>query len=265
MKIEIEHKTHYTLEQPNYLGIQRLHLQPDNNAMQNVKSWDITLDGAQLQLEYRDHFNNITHLSKADMDTIKMHFAVHGVVETHDKAGVFGFDLVKIPVWLFQRPTQVTKVGKSLNQLVQSHRKNDGSIGFFHTLSEEIRAHCDYVIGVSNVHTCAEDAWNDGKGVCQDHAHIMIAVARALGYQARYVSGYLLMNDRTLQTATHAWCEVFVDALGWVGFDVSNGYSPDERYVRLAVGFDYHDAQPLKGLRYGQGQETLEVSLQIQQ
>jgi len=106
------------------------------------------------------------------------------------------------------------------------------------------------------------------KGVCQDHAQIMITAARELGHPARYVSGYLMMTDRIDQDATHAWAEVHMDDIGWVGFDVSNGYSPDERYVRVATGLDYRDAAPISGLRIDNsagGNETMQVSIQVQQ
>jgi transglutaminase-like putative cysteine protease len=81
--------------------------------------------------------------------------------------------------------------------------------------------------------------------VCQDHAHIFIGAARAADIPARYVSGYLMMNDRIEQDATHAWAEAHVEELGWVGFDISNGISPDPRYVRVATGRDYRHAAPL--------------------
>ena len=94
---------------------------------------------------------------------------------------------------------------------------------------------------------------------------MFVAAARAMGYPARYVSGYLLMDDRTDQDAAHAWAEAHVEALGWVGFDVSNGISPDERYVRVATGLDYGEAAPVFGLRRGAGAENMSVALQIQQ
>ena len=104
-----------------------------------------------------------------------------------------------------------------------------------------------------------------GAGVCQDHAHVFISAARLLGHPARYVSGYLMMDDRTHQEATHAWAEVLIEDLGWVGFDVSNGISPDERYVRIATGLDYREAAPISGIRFGTGEERLHVSIQVQQ
>jgi transglutaminase-like putative cysteine protease len=102
-------------------------------------------------------------------------------------------------------------------------------------------------------------------GVCQDHAHIFITAMRLLGYPSRYVSGYLMMNDREEQDATHAWAEAHLDGIGWVGFDVSNGYSPDDRYIRVATGLDYKDASPMTGMRFGNNTEHLAVQLQVQQ
>ena len=104
-----------------------------------------------------------------------------------------------------------------------------------------------------------------GRGVCQDHAHIFIAAARAMDYPARYVSGYLMMNDRTRQDASHAWAEAHIGGLGWVGFDVSNGISPDARYVRVATGLDYREAAPVAGLRYGDGSEAMDVEIVVAQ
>lgn len=113
--------------------------------------------------------------------------------------------------------------------------------------------------------TPAEDAMQGSHGVCQDHAQIFVSAARLSGLPARYVSGYLMMDDQVDQDATHAWAEVCLPAIGWVGFDVSNGVSPDERYIRIAVGCDARDAAPIKGLRMGLADETLMVSLQVQQ
>ena len=82
---------------------------------------------------------------------------------------------------------------------------------------------------------------------------------------ARYESGILLIEDREEQESTHAWSEIHVDGLGWVGFDVSNGISPDRRYVRVATGLDYSEAAPIRGVRIGDAQETLAVAVKVAQ
>ena len=119
--------------------------------------------------------------------------------------------------------------------------------------------------GATGVDTSAEDALAAEQGVCQDHAHIFIGAARALGIPARYVSGYLMMNDRIDQEATHAWAEAHVEDLGWVGFDISNGISPDQRYVRVATGRDYHDAAPVAGVSTGSSTQDLTVAVAVEQ
>ncbi|MEC7819089.1 MAG: transglutaminase family protein, partial [Pseudomonadota bacterium] len=108
-------------------------------------------------------------------------------------------------------------------------------------------------------------ALGKGAGVCQDHAHIFIGAARMLDIPARYVSGYLMMDDRVEQDATHAWTEAYVEGLGWVGFDISNGISPDQRYVRVATGRDYRDAAPVTGISFGTASQELEVEVAVEQ
>ncbi len=105
--------------------------------------------------------------------------------------------------------------------------------------------------------------------MCQDHAHIFIAAARTLGIPARYVTGYLLMEDTSdgagPAEAHHAWAEAWVESLGWVGFDVANRICPTERYVRLAAGLDAGYAAPIVGSRRGGADEKLDVSVAVQQ
>ena len=134
-----------------------------------------------------------------------------------------------------------------------------------HRLVNAIAEKVVYTTGSSVVSDSAETVLSSGRGVCQDHAHVLISVARHLGCAARYVSGYLHMASSDAQDATHAWAEVWIPSLGWVGFDPSNAISPDERYVRMASGLDYTEAAPISGMRYGDGDEALDVSVSVQQ
>ena len=134
-----------------------------------------------------------------------------------------------------------------------------------HDLMGTVHTSVAYRPGETGTETTAEQALEAGHGVCQDHAHIFIAAARLLDIPARYVSGYLLIDGVTDQSASHAWVEAHVEGLGWVGFDVSNGISPDNRYIRVATGFDYQDAAPITGLSYGARDESMVVSLRVEQ
>ena len=140
-----------------------------------------------------------------------------------------------------------------------------GSLNILHELSKRILFNIKYLKGKTDISTTAEMAMEIGAGVCQDHVHAFIAVARLLGFSARYVSGYLLMQGNKIQNASHAWAEVHIDGLGWVGFDISNGISPNDHYVKLATGFDYSDVIPLSGVRFGNGKEQIATRIMISQ
>lgn len=133
-----------------------------------------------------------------------------------------------------------------------------------HQLMAEIHERVEYRPGETGTETTAEQALQKGSGVCQDHAHILIAAARTLGLPARYVSGYLMMEDQPEQAATHAWAEVYLNGLGWVGFDAANKMCPDDRYVRIACGLDYKDAAPIAGLVHGSVNEQLKVAVTVE-
>jgi len=104
------------------------------------------------------------------------------------------------------------------------------------------------------------------RGVCQDLTHIFIAAARRLGIPARYIGGHFFRADGvTAQEAGHAWVEAFVEDLGWVGFDPTNGISATDAHVRVAAGLDYLGASPVRGTRYGGSGETLKVAVNVEQ
>ena len=102
------------------------------------------------------------------------------------------------------------------------------------------------------------------KGVCQDFAHIMITLIRHLNIPCRYVSGYLYRGEgRFTGEATHAWVEALLPGLGWVGFDPTNNLIASDRHIRVAIGRDYGDVPPTRGVYKGQGKETLAVNVSV--
>ena len=116
----------------------------------------------------------------------------------------------------------------------------------------------------TQVTTTAAEAFALKRGVCQDATHIFLAAARHLGIPSRYVSGHFCReDDPSVQEAGHAWAETYIEKLGWVGFDPTNGISPTEAHVRVAIGLDYLGAAPVRGTRYGGGGETLKVAVRV--
>jgi transglutaminase-like putative cysteine protease len=186
-------------------------------------------------------------------------------VETHTKDGIFGKTYGTAPLWHFAQSTPRTEPGKGIKKLAKMIEGKANTLDALHDLSKAIIAAVPYGNADTFAATTAEEALKAGGSVCQDHAQIFVSAARVAGISARYVSGYLMMNGRVDQDASHAWAEAHIDGLGWVGFDVSNGISPDKRYVRIATGLDSRDASPISGVRMGSAAESMIVSLQIQQ
>ncbi|WP_375280369.1 transglutaminase domain-containing protein [Pseudooctadecabacter sp.] len=265
MRIKVSHQTVYTYAEPVLGALQQVRLWPTDGPMQTVTDWAVHVDGGTVEAGYSDHHGNQVRLVCAEEGVQSLTISVEGEVETRDTSGILGSVYGRAPLWYFQQPTAMTKAETGVQALTDGVRDVTGDLDRYHALSKAILGKVAYELDQTNPDTTAEDAVAQGRGVCQDHANIFVAAARHLGAPARYVSGYLFMDDRVAQDASHAWAEVHVEGLGWVGFDVSNQICPDERYVRLAIGRDAKDAAPISGLRMGQGDENLVVSLQVQQ
>lgn len=265
MLLTIRHTTTYRYDTPVSYALQKLRLRPVSGPLQEVVTWDVEVSGGRIEAGYRDHYGNHVDLTSATPGTQEMVISVAGQIETRDAAGILGKVYGRAPLWHFRESTPLTRPGQRITALSKAVADAATPLEGLHALSARILGEVTYASDHTASETVAEEAVAIGHGVCQDHANIFVAGARLAGFPARYVSGYLMMNDRIDQDASHAWAEAHLDGLGWVGFDVSNGVSPDERYVRLAIGRDAHDAAPVSGLRMGEGEETLIVSLQVQQ
>ena len=266
MRLAIRHTTRYRFAEPVAHGVQRLRLTPKETQGQKILDWTMEYSGAREEFSYDDQNHNHVTFVSADEGAEEIVIACRGTVSTEDHAGVIGHHAGHLPLWAFLGQSDLTRPGPRVRQLIASVGRNVGGVvPTLHDLSSAIRDGVAYEVGHTHVDTTAEEAIAAGRGVCQDHAHIFISAARALEIPARYISGYLMMNDRIDQEATHAWAEAWIDDLGWVGFDISNGISPDPRYVRVATGRDYRDAAPITGISFGAVTEALSVDLAVEQ
>ncbi|OWU83337.1 transglutaminase [Oceanicola sp. 22II-s10i] len=266
MRLRISHKTVYTYDRPVHYALQQVRLTPRDAVGQKVLSWNSTITGGSKQCTFDDEFRNHVDLVLME-DAERLEIVSEGEVEVEDRAGVIGMGKSFAPLWLFLHKTPATTPGAQIRKLAKSVEKDlaENQLSAMHALSAAVAEAVAYEKGTTGASTTAEEAVTAGTGVCQDHAHVMISAARHLNRPARYVSGYLMMDGVDTQEASHAWCEVWVDGLGWVGFDVSNAMCPDDRYVRVAIGRDYADAAPVHGIWQGEAKEELCVSLQVQQ
>lgn len=247
-------------------ALQRLRLTPKETQGQKILSWKMSYENAAAELEYDDqNFNTVT-LVAVEPGLREVVIRCEGLVDTQDSSGMIGRHSGHLPLWSFLGQTPLTKPGPAIKKLLGDLAFGaDSKLDDLHALSERIRNKVTYGTGKTGAKTTGEEAAKQGSGVCQDHSHIFIGAARAMNVPARYVSGYLMMDDRITQEATHAWAEAHVDGLGWVGFDISNGISPDPRYVRVATGRDYRDAAPITGITFGTSSEDMQVEVEVEQ
>jgi len=266
MLLRILHKTRSVYDNPVGYGLLQLRMTPKPRPSQQVLNWRTVIEGGKVEAEFDDQHANHVHLVSMEAGHSELTITCEGEVDVRDTAGVVGPHTGFAPLWLFRRATSLTRPGPHIRRLAKAvPDASGGDVPRLHALAEIVRGAVRYETGRTDAETKAEEAVEAGHGVCQDHAHIFISAARLLGYPARYAGGYLMMNDRVEQEAGHAWAEVHVEGLGWVGFDVSNAISPDDRYVRVATGLDYAETAPVSGMRFGEATESMNVLIQVQQ
>lgn len=262
MRLTIRHTTKYSFDEAVRTGLQQLRKTPKGARDQTIVSWRTGIVGGKKELSFQDHHNNHVDLMSIEKGALSLAVTSEGEVEIADNSGIVGPHAGPAPLWLYRRPTARTRAGPGVQALVDT-AAGATELDRLHGLVVQVHEAVTYLVGGSEPEWTAEDALAAGRGVCQDHAHVFLAAVRQMGLPGRYVSGYLLLDDRVDQDAMHAWAETYLDGLGWVGFDPSNGISPDTRYVRVATGLDYSDAAPVTGTRTGGAGERLSVEIEV--
>jgi transglutaminase-like putative cysteine protease len=268
MRIRISHATTYRYETPPSSVTQILRLTPRNHDGQYVVAWRIDLSRDCNLHQHEDAFGNIIHSFTADGPFAELAIAVDGEVETQDTKSVVNGAVERFPASLYLRETALTHADSAIADLAQTALAEAGSdkLALLHTLLTMLNREITFDTDPTQTATTAAEAFALRRGVCQDLTHIFIAAARQTGIPARYVGGHFHRIDGvTAQEAGHAWAEAYVDDLGWVGFDPTNGIGTTEAHVRVAVGLDYLGASPVRGTRYGGSGETLRVAVNVDQ
>ena len=265
MKLKITHETSYRYDQPVRGLVQSLRLTPSAHEGQRVGEWSIAVSGGERGAAFRDGAGDWIEAWTVRGPVDEVTVTISGLIETRDTAGVLRGHRETINPLVYLRDTALTEPDAALRELALSVEGED-ALDKAHRLSAAVSEAIEYVPGVTESLTTAAEALALGQGVCQDHAHALIACAHVHGMPARYVSGYLHSNaDGSPHDAAHAWAEIHVGSLGWVGFDAANACCPDDRYVRLGSGYDAQDAAPVRGTTFGPGQESLDVRVQVEE
>ncbi len=263
MWLSVDHVTTYAYDRP-VKGVQQSHrLVPAVFDGQKVADWQVEVPGGIRGGAFRDGAGDGVQAWSVPGPVETVEVRVRGLVQTADLAGVLRGHREAVPPGVWLTGTAATRADAAIAALAGGVASEASPLAAAHALMAAVADRIVWTPGATGPQTSAAEALAQGTGVCQDHAQVMIAAARAAGLPARYVAGYLFA-DGTEAQAAHAWAEVHVEALGWVGFDAANRTCPDARYIRLCCGFDAADAAPIRGTaRGGVGAEALTVTVRV--
>ncbi len=265
MRLTVDHVTRYHYDRAVRTVVQSHRLTPSAFAGQRVLDWEISVSGGVRGSAFRDGAGDAVQGWTVTGPVTEVTVHVRGTVETVDLTGVLRGHKETVTPDCYMRATVPTRADTALGALALKAQGAD-PLELAHGLSALVADAIAYRPGVTGAHTTAAEALALGEGVCQDHAHALIAVARVRGMPGRYVSGYLFSDaDGQAHEAAHAWAEVHIPGLGWVGFDPANRCCPDDRYIRLGSGFDAQDAAPIRGIARGGGKEEMDVTVAVLQ
>jgi len=281
MFYSLRHVTRFRYSSPVHESVMELRMQPRSEGPQSLRSFQIVTNPRAQLYAYTDylgnavyHFNVLRAHSELRIEaqaTVEVMQAapVHQACDTLEWDRYNRYNLTDIHFDLLE-PSKFARPSAALATFAgEKHltRPSGDPLTALRHLNTAIFEAFDYEIGVTQVHSPIEQALGQGRGVCQDFAHIMIAIARSWGIPARYVSGYLQHgrgSDRSGEDATHAWVEAWLPSLGWIGFDPTNNTLAAERHIRAAVGRDYADVPPTRGTFKGGAESELAISVAVE-
>ena len=265
MLLSVDHVTRYRYDRPVRAVMQSHRLTPSKFDGQKVRDWTVTVSDGIPGGSFRDGAGDRVQGWMVKGPVSEVEVRVTGTVETFDLAGVLRGHREVVPPEVYLVETVATRADAALADLAMQAAGAEGPLAMAHRLAELVAGAVAYKPGATQSQTTAAEALALGEGVCQDHAHTLIACARRMGLPARYVSGYLFADEQGIpHEAAHAWAEIHVAGLGWVGFDPANRCCPDARYIRLGSGMDAQDAAPIRGVARGVGAESLDVTVAVQ-
>lgn len=266
MLLHVDHVTTYRYSQPVRGVVQSHRLQPTAYDGQKVLEWDVSVTDGLKGGSFRDGAGDVVQAWTIQGPVSEILVSVRGTVETTDLVGVLRGHKERTPPQCYLESTAATLADLALAELTEATDARAKDLAAAHRLASAVADAIAYTPGSTHAATTAAEALALGQGVCQDQTHALLAMARRAGIPARYISGYLhATEDGTLHEAAHAWGELWLADMGWVGFDPANRCCPDDRYIRLGSGLDAMDAAPIKGIARGPGAESLDVRLAVSQ
>jgi transglutaminase-like putative cysteine protease len=277
----IRHLTRFRYSRPISESIMETRMHPRSDALQHCLAFSLSVSPRCRVFTYRDHLGNNVHHFDIPGDHTQLIIVAESIVEQQTAADVPAF--LSPDAW--RALDEMVQGGDYSEMLLPSTyaiesaallelaaklevRRRDDPMMLVHELNQRLFEYFEYVPKSTRVDSPIDLAIESHMGVCQDFAHTMIALLRHVGIPARYVSGYLYRSredhDRSTPDATHAWVDVLLPYLGWVGFDPTNNLVAHHRHIRTAVGRDYADVPPTRGIFRGKTESELYVAVHVE-
>jgi transglutaminase-like putative cysteine protease len=273
-RVRVVHTTGYAYQSPVTASYNEARLTPRSNTRQNVILNRVETIPATRSYRYIDYWGTavtafdlhaphteLTVSSSSVVETERPEPAAARVIWTdlQSAAVIDRFDEVLRPTEHTPASERVAAVGR---RIAKYHEPREAVVA----AARWARGELDYIAGTTGVHSSGLDALEQGRGVCQDFAHLSLMVLRSMGIPGRYVSGYLhpkrqAIVGKTIDGRSHAWIQAWTG--GWWNYDPTNDTEITEQYISVGVGRDYSDVSPLKGVYSGEGATDLDVVVEV--
>jgi len=281
MIYSVRHITTFRYEPAVRESVMEVRMQPRSETRQRCLSFTLDVNPPANITQYRDSTGNTVHHFDIAGSHTEVKVTAQSTVQVQavpaprpSEAGDWA-DLDALTsaddYWEMLLPSQFAHSTEALEQLAKelNCERREGPLELLTQLNEGIYNSFTYVPNSTKVDSPIEEALLTRQGVCQDFAHIMIALVRSHRIPCRYVSGYLFHReenghkDRSLEGASHAWVEALVPRMGWIAFDPTNNLIGGDRHILVAIGRDYADVPPTRGVYKGEAESEMSVAVTV--
>ncbi len=278
MYYAVKHETSFRYSQPISESVMEVYMQPRSEGIQRCLRFKLQTSPRARIFERYDYLSNSVNYFDIPTQHQQLIIAAEALVELvappplPDELGEGAWDVLDQAIkagdfWDMLMPSPRTETDAPLGDLVRDLRRRSDPLALLQEINTQVYEAIEYTPNSTDVDSPIDVALETRKGVCQDFAHVMIALVRSVGIPCRYVSGYLFNHktDRSTPDATHAWVEAYLPQTGWIGFDPTNNILAGERHIRVGIGRDYSDVPPTRGVFRGKAETELSVAVHVTQ
>jgi transglutaminase-like putative cysteine protease len=273
MLLRVQHETKLSYSEPVSETVFDVRMAPPSDEDQTNLGYRLRIAPLAPVTIYRDGFGNRVDLFNILTPYSELVIRATSIVRTHRGSAPESrlnrlvwdpkpLDQMALEALEYLEPSPLAATCPEVDQFIRALKKPEGRLSdVIHELMGAVKSALIYEKKVTSARTPVGEALRLGRGVCQDYAHLFLAACRGIGLPARYVSGYI---HEPGEVATHAWCQVWTGSSGWLDVDPTRGTLAGDDYIKIAIGRDYSDVPPNRGVWKGRAEETIAVSVKVE-